>query len=248
MTATASSTTGAGKAQGRLSKALRSLFMKRATIAAIDDVANGFRLVTLEGPALQGVVWIPGQKVQVAMGAAFATRTYTPMEWETAAGRTRILGFMHGDAPGSAWLRGLKIGDECEVFGPRHSLDLRLLSGPLAVFGDETSIGLAYALGRQDRSRAVTCYFEIDDRASAERVIAATDVEAVTLFERRGDDSHLSRIEAALPALIEAGGSFVLTGKAGAVQRLRQQLKQQGVAANRVATKAYWAPGKVGLD
>lgn len=236
------------KAPGRLSKALIGLFMKRGTVVAIDDVADRFRLVTLEGAALRGVAWIPGQKVQIAMGSAFVARTYTPIEWDSAAGLTRILGYGHGDGPGSAWLAGLKVGNECDLFGPRNSLAIHQLIGPLAVFGDETSVGLAYALARQDRGRAISCYFEVGDVAGAEQVGTTLDLENVTLFAQRGDDTHLAQMESVLPNLIEAGASFVLTGKAGTVQRLRQELKRLGVSANRVATKAYWAPGKTGLD
>ncbi|PZR86801.1 MAG: siderophore-interacting protein [Stutzerimonas stutzeri] len=240
---------GAGaKAPGRLSKALIGLFMKRATVVAIDDVADRFRLVTLEGAALRGVAWIPGQKVQIAIGSAFVARTYTPIELDSAAGRARILGYGHGDGPGSAWLTGLNVGDECDLFGPRNSLAVHQLIGPLAVFGDETSIGVAYALARQDRARAISCYFEVGEVAGAERVGTRLDLENVTLFAQRGDDTHLAQLESVLLNLVEAGASFVLTGKAGTVQWLRQELKRRGVSANRVATKAYWAPRKTGLD
>jgi NADPH-dependent ferric siderophore reductase len=44
------------------------------------------------------------------------------------------------------------------------------------------------------------------------------------------------------------GASFVLTGQASAIQRLRQHLRAQGVPASRILTKAYWAHGKRGLD
>ena len=44
------------------------------------------------------------------------------------------------------------------------------------------------------------------------------------------------------------GASFVLTGKAGTIQALRQRLRLLSVPAARVITKAYWAPGKAGLD
>jgi len=236
------------KAPGRLGKAIIRLLMRRARIAAIDDIADRFRLVTLEGDALQGVAWLPGQKVQIAMGSAFVARTYTPIEWNAGAGRTCILGYAHGEGPGSVWLRDLRLGDECDLFGPRNSLDMRPLHGPLALFGDETSIGLGYALARQDRMRSVSCHFEVGDKADAEQVASALDLGTVALFARQGDDAHLAQMEATLPSLVQAEASFILTGKAGTVQRLRHDLKRHGVASNRIVTKAYWAPGKTGLD
>jgi hypothetical protein len=61
--------------------------------------ATDFRVITFEEPQLRGAEW-----VQIAMGAAFATRTYSPIEWDVVAGRTRIVGYVHGDAPGRKWV------------------------------------------------------------------------------------------------------------------------------------------------
>ncbi|MBO9714624.1 siderophore-interacting protein [Sphingomonas sp.] len=229
------------KASGRLSQALIRLLMKRATVTASEALSDRFRLITLEGPALEGVGWVPGQKVQVAMGSAFVARTYTPIEWDAATGRTCLLGYAHGEGPGSAWVLAARPGDQCDLFGPRGSLDPRSLAGPLALFGDETSIGLAYAL-------ACPAYLEVNDATESSRVAAKLALAPPTLFERCADDSHLAELEATLPALAAAGASFVLTGKAGTIQRLRQALKRHAVPGSRILAKAYWAPGKTGLD
>ncbi|MCF4166094.1 siderophore-interacting protein [Zavarzinia compransoris] len=244
----ASTETPAARAPGRLNQALLRLLMKRATIAAIEDLAPDFRLITLEGPALRDVAWIPGQKAQIAMGSAFVTRTYTPMDWDAGRGRSRLLGFMHGDGPGAAWVRGLAPGAACDVFGPRRSLDVGAVAGPLAVFGDETSIGLGHALSRQDESRRVSCHFEVGDVEACRAVAAHLGLGDARLFARTAGDGHLAGMEAALPALAATGAAFVLTGKAGTIQRLRRALKRHAVPAARISTKAYWAPGKTGLD
>lgn len=236
------------KAPGRLSRAITRLFMKRATVMAIDDVADRFRLVTLEGDALKGVAWIPGQKVQIAMDSALVARTYTPIEWDAAVGRTRILGYAHGEGPGSVWLLGLEVGDEHDLFGPRRSLDLSAVSGPLALFGDETSIGLAFALLNQDRTRALACRFEVDDVEISGRVIAHLELDDALLFGRTPDDAQVEELEAGLDPLAAAGAAFALTGKAPTIQRLRQALKRRAIPARQIVSKAYWAPGKVGLD
>jgi NADPH-dependent ferric siderophore reductase len=236
------------RAPGRLSRALVRMFMRHATVAACETIADRFRLVTLEGPALAGVAWTPGQKMQIAMGSAFVARTYTPIEWDPVAGRTRILGYAHGDGPGSAWVRGLEPGDECDIFGPRHSLDLSAVTASLAIFGDETSIGLAYVLLCQDRSGTVVGRFEVDDVEASRRVTVHLGLDNATLFGRTEGDAHLEAMEETLPALVAAGATFVLTGKASTIQRLRQGLKRQAVPATRIVSKAYWAPGKVGLD
>lgn len=237
----------ATKAPGLVSQAVLRLLMRRARVTAVEDLADRFRLITLEGPALEGVAWTAGQKVQVAMGSAFVTRTYTPLAWNAATGRTCILGFAHGAGPGSAWVRGLARGDECDLFGPRASLDLRRAAGPVAVFGDETSIGLAHALAHREQGRPVACYLEVEDVAAARLVLRKLELCAAELFAKADGDAA-EAMAASIPALLAAGACFVLTGQAATIQHLRQALKRHGVPGTSVLTKAYWAPGKTGMD
>lgn len=232
----------------RLSQALTRLLMKRATVSAVEPLAPRFRLITLEGPALAGVTWTPGQKIQIAMGSAFVARTYTPMTWDGSQGRARFLGYAHGDGPGSAWLEALEPGAECDIFGPRPSLDVAGLAGPIVVFGDETSMGLAHALAARDGAGTLSCVFEVGDVDHARAVATRLDLPDAALFKRTPDDAHLEAIAAGFASRAAAGASFILTGRAGAIQKLRQGLKLEGVPPGRIATKAYWAPGKTGLD
>lgn len=41
---------------------------------------------------------------------------------------------------------------------------------------------------------------------------------------------------------------FILTGKAQSIQRMLRTLKTSGVPGHRIVSKAYWSPGKTGLD
>jgi NADPH-dependent ferric siderophore reductase len=236
------------KEPGRLSRAVARLWMKPATVTANEQLADRFHLITLEGRALEDMTWRPGQKVQIAMGSAFVTRTYTPIEWNASTGRVCILCYAHGDGPGSAWVRTASPGDACDIFGPRASLDVSGRSGALVIVGDETSIGLAYAVARQDPTRFVTSCFEVEDAAAAQQVAARLDLKGVSLFARRADGAHIAALEASLSDAVAAGSSFVLTGKAVTIQTLRQSLRQRLVLTTRLVTKAYWTPGKTGLD
>jgi len=233
---------------GRLNRALIRLFMKRASVVGFEPVAEGFRLITVESPEFQGIRWIPGQKIQVALGSAFVSRTFTPIEWDAKAGRTRILAYAHGASPGSEWIRSMKAGDECDIFGPRASLDVSGVAGPVVVFGDETSIGLGYSILRQNPNRAVHCLLEVGSVETSRSVLSRLDLSATELFERRWDTTHLQEIEQRLPAFAAAGATFVLTGKASSIQQVRRALKALDIPASRLASKAYWAPGKTGLD
>lgn len=233
---------------GGFSKALLRLFMKRAVIVAAENLAGQFYLLTLESPAFKRVAWQPGQKVQIAMGSAFVTRTFTPVEWDAATGRTRLLGYAHGTGPGSDWLRGARKNDECDVFGPRASLDTRAIAGPVVVFGDETSIGLACSLRNLHQAEAVHSFLETDDADSVSAVAAHLGIGGLHLSQRTAGDAHLHSIAEQLAALAATDATFLLTGKAQSIQQLHRRLKSTGVPAARILAKAYWAPGKTGLD
>jgi NADPH-dependent ferric siderophore reductase len=220
--------------------------MRPARVAAVETLSAQFRLVDLEGEALLKVAWTPGQKVQVSMGSGLSARTYTPMSWDADSGRTRMITFAHGDSPGSRWARGLSEGDTCQFFGPRRSLDLSGLESPVVLFGDETSFGLAAAFRGSRHGVDAIHVFEVSDVAESRRVLEAIGLHQAILIERSAGDAHLAAAE--LLRLAASGAHFVLTGKASSIQHVSRALKAVGVVSSRVKTKAYWAPGKIGLD
>lgn len=233
---------------GLVERTLTRLFLRPARVIAATTLSSRFRLIDLEGVVFEGDGWSPGQKVQVKLDGGFMTRTYTPMRWDAARGVTRIVAFAHGEGPGSDWVRHARPGDARQVFGPRRSLDLAprvRQAGPVVFFGDETSFGLVASLGSRDEVHAV---FEVGAIAESRQVLDALGVRPLALMERRTDDSHLAELQAAMVAPALAGAHCVLTGKASSIRQVGRALKSQGVDARRILAKAYWAPGKTGLD
>lgn len=224
--------------------------MRPARVAAVETLSPHFRLFDLEGEELRNIDWAVGQKIQVAIGSGLSARTYTPISWDAERGRTRILAFAHGDGPGSRWASNLRAGVTCQFFGPRRSLDLSEVVSKRVLFGDETSFGLAAALLRDDTSPRDTSssVFEATDTAESQSVLEAIGIGNATLIERTAADTHLAAIEAEVVRLAASGSHFILTGKASSIQRVSRALKGAGVASSRIRTKAYWAPGKVGMD
>jgi NADPH-dependent ferric siderophore reductase len=182
------------------------------------------------------------------MGAGLSARTYTPMSWDAGKGTTRLLAFSHGDGPGSRWASGLREGDTCQFLGPRRSLDLAGLVAPVVLFGDETSFGLAASLRETLRAGDTLHMFEATDVAESRQVLDAVSLGEARLIARSADDAHVATVEAELLRLAANGAQFVLTGKASSIQRISRALKAAGVASSRIKAKAYWAPGKSGLD
>lgn len=240
--------TVSGPAPGRFGKLLIRMFMKQVPVTDVETVAESFRLVTLESPQFKGIAWSPGQKVQIATGSAFVARTFTPIEWDAVAGRTRILGYLHGQGPGNDWLHYLRVGDACDVFGPRASLDVSHLTSMPVVFGDETSIGLLCALAGQYPLRRARFLLEVNEAGTAAKVLTRMGIDEVELFERTPGDTHLADIETRLPALVALGETFLLTGKASSIQRLGRRIKALGASGPRLLSKPYWAVGREGLD
>jgi ferric-chelate reductase (NADPH) len=235
---------------GRLEGAVSKLFTKASVVEAVEDVSNGFRRVTLAGSALRGVAWAPGQKVQLLLGG-WVQRTYTPLAWDAIAGVTQFLAYSHGEGPAATWARGLSVGDACNVFGPRGSLDLDSLGRPALLFGDETSFGLAHALRfTSATARGVHLLLEVNSVAASSVALEALDVSGAHLVERRAGDAHLEDIEQRTAELVRAHAieASTLSGKATSIARVSKQLRQLGVPRARIQTKAYWAPGKTGLD
>lgn len=230
---------------GLVERTLTRLFLRPARVISLATLSPRFRLIDLEGVAFEGDRWSPGQKVQIKLDGGFLTRTYTPVRWDAARGVTRIVAFAHGEGPGSEWVRRTRVGDERQVFGPRRSLDLASLVAPAMFFGDETSFGLVASLAPREGVGAV---FEVGAIAESRRVLDALGVRPLALMERRTDDSHLADLIAAMAPGPDAGTHYVLTGKASSIREVGRALKAQGVDARRIKAKAYWAPGKSGLD
>ncbi|HTV21495.1 MAG TPA: siderophore-interacting protein [Polyangiaceae bacterium] len=243
-------TPSAARHLGPLESVVTKWFTREAHVREVRTVADGFRLVTLGGQALEGVAWVPGQKVQLMLGG-WVQRTYTPLSWDAARGTMQLLAYVHGEFPGSDWARALAVGQRCAVFGPRGSIDLTALARPGLVFGDETSIGLAHALRATATGAAgVEVVLEVTSLDAARAALQAVDVQGAHCIERRADDAHLTDVEAVVRRLREghAVEGWVLTGKATSIQAMTKLLRQLGAPRARIQSKAYWAPGKTGLD
>ena len=232
---------------GYVTRTLLRWLMRPARVAAVEVLSQHFRLVDLEGDALRGVAWVVGQKLQISMGTGLTARTYTPMSWDAERGRTRLLTFAHGDGPGSRWASQLREGDGCQFFGPRRSLDSSDFGTSIVLFGDETSFALAAAL-RSIPGLRVRCIFEATDITESRPLLEAIGLGDAMVMARVADDGHLAATAVEVAAHAASGAHFVLTGKARSIQQVSRVLKTEGVGSSRVKAKAYWAPGKVGLD
>jgi ferric-chelate reductase (NADPH) len=222
-----------------------NVLFRDATVTRTEAVSPHFRHLVLTGPELQGVTWTPGDKVQLFL-PSIGTRAYTPFRWDARTGETELLVYLHGEGPGVRWARAVRQGDAIKVFGPRASLSVGDASPPVLVVGDETSVGLALARGSSGRT-----VLEVTDPAETRGVLDVLGLgnSAVLVERRQGDGHHEALVDAVAAALrAQPGARLVLSGRAGGIQAVRRGLKVRGVNAMDARAKAYWAPGKTGLD
>lgn len=238
----------AGRKAGRFESALVRWLSRESVVSSVEALSAHFRLIELQGEALRGVPWSPGQKLQVSISGMKIARTYTPMDWDADRGATRILVWVHGDAPGCVWARSIAAGDSCVTFGPRRSIEIGETAAPIVLFGDETAFGLGHALREATPEGKLTCLFEATDAGECQPVLEHIGLGDALLVERTADEGHLASIEAKLEPLAQSDAIFVLSGRAPAIQRISRSLKALGVVSSRLRVKAYWSPGKIGLD
>jgi ferric-chelate reductase (NADPH) len=234
-----------------LSSAVEKLLFHPVTITGVEAVSESFRLLTMQGVGFQGVKWIPGQTVQIFLGN-LTKRAYTPMSLDPDAGSACFLFYLHGKGPGSGWAASARAGHICQVMRPKDSIDFTNFTEPALFFGDETSLAAAQALHRCRRQTAApTRYvFEVNSPAKAEVILRKFGVSQASLVQTREDGGHLADVisQLAEQAARMRSPQWVFTGQARSIQSVQKGLKQAGISLLGSKVKAYWSPGKTGLD
>lgn len=228
------------------------VLFRTSEITAIADHGARFRSIELTGPALQKATWNVGDKVQVRTDRdGFTVRTYTPISWDVARGTTRLLAYAHGNGPGSNWVRALAVGDPCQFFGPRRSLKLDDLAGPILFVGDETSFAVVAAWrARHPDLPPVAELFEVSEPDESTPALEAVGLSSARLFRRDRGSTHVEQLADTVIDLLRAhpDASPCLTGKAQTIAALRRRIKSADLAARPIRVKAYWDEHRSGLD
>jgi NADPH-dependent ferric siderophore reductase len=219
-------------AKGRIVR-LFSGVLRRAVVASVRDI-GGFRRVLLRCDVPR---FSAGAKVQLLLPSD-DMRTYTPIR---APDGVTLLGWTHAGGPGARWLAGVQAGEELPFVGPQRSLGLD--AGPVVLVGDETSVAVAAAFA-VERSTAVHAVIQSDAAAGFREAAASVGLAGVVVVAR-GDTA--ASVEAVSAARSTSPSAVVgLTGGSELVVAVRDALRRAGV--RNIKTKAYWIPGKTGLD
>lgn len=233
----------------RLADFVSDVLLHSAGVTQVDVIAPQFVRVELKCDAFCGVDWTAGSKVQFRPArGTLQMRSYTPMRWDAEQGRTELVAFVHGAGPAADWFREVSVGDVCEVFGPRHSIDLDDIAGESVFVGDESSLGLACAL-RSTGSKA-QYVFEASDPEALEAALAVLGFTAEDYVVTPKDFDRKALLKNAFDAAQDCAGAFdlVISGDAATVLSVRRNSRDWPQKAHRVIGKAYWARGRAGLE
>jgi ferric-chelate reductase (NADPH) len=227
---------------------LASTALLRTTrVTEVTQLTPEFAQVELQADAFRGTTWSPGAKLQIRpRRGTLLFRTYTPTRWDADLGVTELIAFTHGEGPAADWFRQVAVGDACEVFGPRKSIELQRLSGHVVFVGDEASVGLACAL--RTLGSQVSYVFEAAEPADLRKVLSELHFDDVDVVARTPDRAELLELARRAAAATADAFDLLVTGDAGAVHSLRRDSRRWPQIPRRVTGKAYWAPGRTGLD
>ncbi|WP_305790229.1 siderophore-interacting protein [Symbioplanes lichenis] len=229
----------------RLSDLLADLgaLPRAVQVTGVERLTPAFTRVTLAAESFRRTAWTPGAKLQIRLRSAF--RTYTPIGWDGDRGATDLLAFAHGSGPAAQWFGRVASGETCQVFGPRRSIDLSEVAGPVVFVGDESSVALACAL--RTVTADVTHVLEARDPGEVEKVLTGLGFAGpATVVARTTDRAELLR--RARDAAVATPFTLVVTGDAATVHAVRRDSRSWECRPGRVQGKAYWAEGRTGLD
>ena len=230
--------------------AIGSRFMARAQVDAVEVIADRYRLITLSSEKFNDAMIQPASKLRLNAGN-WEMRAYTPLSIDAGAGRIQIVAYLHGEGPGSIWARSAAPGDLTHMLGLQESLDLTELSQPAVFFGDETSFAAARTLqSHLAPGNATRFVFEVSSVVESEAVARRLQLRNAEFRIRQADDAHIPLVTMAIQrALVDVATShLVMTGNGRSIQAMRNSLRTGGAGVIDFHVKAYWAPGKTGLE
>lgn len=212
---------------------LFSGMLKHAELVLVQEV-GGFRRLLLRSDVAG---FSAGTKVQLLLPSA-DMRTYTPIP---APEGMLLLAWTRAGGPGTRWMSSARAGEELRFVGPQRSVELA--AGPVVIIGDETSVAVAAAFAAERPGQA----HAIIQAESASDVRAAGESVGLQQMDIVGRGDTVAIVDAVTVQLSTfPSASVALTGGSELVVSVRDALRRAGV--RNVKTKAYWIPGRTGLD
>jgi NADPH-dependent ferric siderophore reductase len=222
----------------------------RLKVVANQPLTPAMQQVVLTAGELVDFAYRPGQDLMLMVGTdgdRALRRRYTIRALDPAR-RLLTLGIVrHEDGPGERWVREARQGDEIEGIGPRG----KIFPSPDARWhlfaGDFSALPAFFAMAQSlPDGTPATLVLEVPDPEDEQPLETKADASLRWLHQLgrpAGDPSALAAALTRVP-LPPGAGRVYLAGEAAVVLALREVLGARGMAAERMAPKAYWGRGK----
>lgn len=219
--------------KGKLVRLVSRFALARGTVVST-QLFGGFQRVVLRSDATKPQA---GTKLQLLLPTD-DVRTYSPI---ASPDGIVLLGWVHAGGPGAHWMANAKPNEVLPYAGPQRSLTLG--AGPVVLVGDETSVAVAAAFANE---RPGQVYAVIQSEAAQDVLAAAGSVglEPIEVAPRGDTGATVAIVQKRLRVWPNA--VVAVTGGSELVVAVRAALRSEGV--KNIKTKAYWIPGKTGLD
>ncbi|MEM1034466.1 MAG: siderophore-interacting protein [Myxococcota bacterium] len=212
---------------------------KQVRVVAVETCSLRVRRIRLQGPALEGVAWNPGDKVKLHVPPG-VLRSYTPSGGDRAAGTLDVVVHLHGQGPAASWAASATEGEKIGLLGPKPSLRTTAGSGSLRplFLGDETALGLMCALV-DGLSAAARPFGAVEVAAEDVDAVAALDLP-LTAVPRVGNHGEATRAWLRDADLEGVDGGW-LSGEVDAVAAWVDDVVARHVPRQAIRAKAYWS-------
>ncbi|MEO3807991.1 siderophore-interacting protein [Sphaerisporangium sp. B11E5] len=229
------------------------------TVEECEPLTSRVRRVRIAGPALRGLGWVPGQHVRLKVGDLLTPRavlsgfrdvlrSYSVWHYDTG-GALEVCVLDHaGAGPGALWARRAVAGQRVLLTRPEGRLVPRP-GAPYHLFaGDETAAvafgAMLRVLPEEERVCGALTVPAAGDRLPLPRSGELTWVHG----DGVADPDALVRAVRGMSLPSEPGTAYV-AGEARACQSVvRHLVRERGWPRASVRVKAFWAPGKRGMD
>ena len=174
-------------------------------------------------------------------------RNYTVAFHDVENGILDIIFHIHDKGIGSRYIDFLKIGDELYISSPRGRVAYDRKVKQYFIFGDETSLGLAFSLLpvlKQNGHEFKFC-FELDEvNKNAPEILGMENYQVFIKNTSFGREEWIKDLPF-FQTTDWATTNFILTGNVKSVQAFRKVLKN--TTTGKIFAQGYWLEGKKGL-
>lgn len=174
-------------------------------------------------------------------------RNYTLASYDREQGIFDVIFYINGKGIGSQKINALTRDETLFISPPRGKKMYESAVHQQLFFGDETSLGLAYALFLflKQNNHQFHFYFELNSANSHLPAVLGLENYSVVTKDKAEDTETWNDLLDSNTWVHWEDAIFILTGNASTMQQLRKILKEK--KTGKILSQGYWMEGKKGL-